>query len=103
MFPDDGVHFIWEAADGKSMGSQQIKDKRLNITTQWFNRQNSWSAQIKVARNDSISTSVVFYFALQVGFWALGGIFENVLEVVSLGEVEKFVILNELNNKYFKL
>jgi hypothetical protein len=59
---------MWEAADGKSMGNQEIKDGRLNITTQWFNRQNSWSAQVKVKRNDSVSTSVVFYYALQVGF-----------------------------------
>ncbi|KAI6175412.1 putative mannosyl-oligosaccharide glucosidase [Aphelenchoides bicaudatus] len=62
---DDGVQYIWEAADGKSMGSQDIKDGRLNMSTQWFNRHNSWSAQIKVARNDSASTSIVFYFILQ--------------------------------------
>jgi hypothetical protein len=65
---DDGVHFMWEAADGKSMGRQQIYDKRLNISTEWFNRENSWSTQVKVARNDSVSTGVVFYFSLQVSF-----------------------------------
>lgn len=66
-FLDDGVYFMWDAADGKSMGKQTITDKSLNISTEWFNRDNSWSSLVKLARNDSFSTSVVFYFALQVG------------------------------------
>jgi hypothetical protein len=62
---------MWEAADGKSMGRQKIYDKRLNITTEWFNRGNSWASQIRVARNDSVNTGLVLYFAAQVGgfYW----------------------------------
>jgi hypothetical protein len=60
---------MWEAADGKSMGRQQIYDQRLNISTEWFNRENSWSTQVKVSRNDSVSTGLIFYFSLQVSFY----------------------------------
>lgn len=60
---------MWEAADGKSMGRQKIYDQRLNISTEWFNRENSWLSQVKIARNDSVSTGLVFYFSLQVSFF----------------------------------
>ncbi|KAI6224699.1 putative mannosyl-oligosaccharide glucosidase [Aphelenchoides besseyi] len=74
---DEGVYFLWEMADGKSMGKQRIYDQRLNITTDWFNRDQSWSSQVKVARNDSTSTGLVFYFATQDTNVTLRPMFEN--------------------------
>lgn len=52
------------------MGKQRIVDRKLNITTEWFNRHNSWATQVKLARNDSVSTGLVFYFILQVSHLA---------------------------------
>ncbi|KAI6181052.1 putative mannosyl-oligosaccharide glucosidase [Aphelenchoides besseyi] len=74
---DEGVYFLWETADGKSIGKQRIYDQRLNITTDWFNRDQSWSSQVKIARNDSASTGLVFYFATQDANVTLRPMFEN--------------------------
>ncbi|KAI6219307.1 putative mannosyl-oligosaccharide glucosidase [Aphelenchoides fujianensis] len=55
----------------------RIFDGRLNITTDWFARGRSWASQVNVKRNDTVSTSLVFYFALQDTNITMSQVFEN--------------------------
>ncbi|CAD5226415.1 unnamed protein product [Bursaphelenchus xylophilus] len=62
---NDGIKYLWTAADGKSFGSQDIVDGPLNLTTKWFNRGNSFLSQVDVKRRDKAYTGLIFYFLSQ--------------------------------------
>ncbi|CAD5219396.1 unnamed protein product [Bursaphelenchus okinawaensis] len=62
---NDGIKYMWKAADGKSFGHQDIHDGPVNITTKWFNRGKSFVSEIDVKRKDKGVTGLILYFAAQ--------------------------------------